>query len=88
MSSHGTFSAENPAVLAATALQVPSIAGRSPDAHFKFRVLQLCELTSYNFTTGESQTSCILAAQLPSTAFTFRSEMLVFKHQQSLDKTP
>jgi hypothetical protein len=38
MSSSGTFSAENPADFAATASQDPSIAGRSPDAHFNRQI--------------------------------------------------
>jgi hypothetical protein len=33
--SRGTFSAENPADFAATTVAGSSIAGRSPDAHFK-----------------------------------------------------
>jgi hypothetical protein len=45
MGSHGTFSAQNPADFAATALQDPSIAGRSPDAHFKAEISALWSLS-------------------------------------------
>jgi hypothetical protein len=49
MGSHGIFSAENPADFAATGLHDPSIAGRSPDAHFKALLLLVVEVLGSSF---------------------------------------